>query len=123
MASSARSTSRPKPMHLSMTRAGIANTMTNPLINDPRILHLRYTDFVADPVGTIRRYYEFSGRAFTAQAEAAMRDYLKNNRGDRYGKFRYSTRLLTDIGEDLAALHAEFAPFRARFGVEIEKRG
>ena len=110
-------------MHLSMTRAGIANTMTNPLINDPRILHLRYTDFVADPVGTIRRYYEFSGRPFTAQAEAAMRDYLKNNRGDRYGKFQYSTKLLTDIGEDIAALHQEFAPFRARFGVEIEKRG
>ena len=28
-----------------------------------------------------------------------MRDYLTYNRGDRYGKFRYSTSLLTDIGE------------------------
>ena len=52
-----------------------------------------------------------------------MRGYLANNRGDRYGKFEYSTRLLTDIGEDLDALHAEFAPFRERFGVEIEQRG
>jgi len=110
-------------MHLSMTRAGIANTMSNPLVNDPRILHVRYMDFVADPVGTIRRYYEFCGRSLTTEAEAAMRAYLQNNRGDRYGKFQYSTKLLTDIGEDLEALHAEFAPFRARFGVEIEKRG
>lgn len=109
-------------MHLAMTRAGIANTMTNPLINDPRILHVRYTDFVADPVGTVRRYYEFCGREFTPEAEAAMRDYLKNNRGDRYGKFQYSTKLLTDIGEDIDALHEEFAAFRARFGVEIERR-
>jgi hypothetical protein len=109
-------------MHLSMTRASIANTMSNPLIDDPRIHHVRYTDFVADPVNTIRGYYEFCGRPLTAEAEAAMRDYLKNNRGDRYGKFQYSTRLLTDIGEDIDALHEEFAPFRKRFGVEIEKR-
>ena len=49
-------------MHLELTRASIANTMTNPLIDDPRILHVRYTDFVADPVGTVRGYYDFCGR-------------------------------------------------------------
>jgi hypothetical protein len=110
-------------MHLSMTRAGVANTMTNPLVKDPRIHHVRYRDFVTDPIGTIRGYYEFAGRKLTLPAEAAMRDYLANNRGDRYGKFQYSTKLLTDIGEDLDALHEEFRPFRERFGVEIEKRG
>lgn len=109
-------------MHLAMTRASIANTMSNPLLDDPRILHIRYTDFIADPVGTVRRYYKFSNRPFTPEAESAMRAYLANNRGDRYGKFHYSTKLLTDIGEDINALHEEFAPFRARFGVEIEKR-
>ena len=51
-----------------------------------------------------------------------MRDYLANNSGDRYGKFRYSTWLLTDIGENIDDLHEEFAPFRERFGVSIEKR-
>ena len=40
-------------MHLELTRASIANTMTNPLTDDPRILHVRYTDFIADPVGTV----------------------------------------------------------------------
>jgi hypothetical protein len=109
-------------LHLGLTRASIANTMTHPLVNDPRIHHVRYTDFVADPVGTIRGYYAFSGRTLGADAESVMRDYLKNNRGDRHGKFRYSTQLLTDIGEDLDALHAEFRPFRERFGVQIEKR-
>ena len=72
--------------------------------------------------GVVRRYYDFCGRNLTAEAEAAMRDYLANNRGDRHGKFRYSTKLLTDIGEELDALHEEFRPFRERFGVEIEKR-
>jgi hypothetical protein len=109
-------------MHLEMTRVSIANTMTNPLVADPRIVHVRYPDFIADPIGTVRRYHEFCDRPLTAGAEEAMRAYLGNNRGDRYGKFRYSTKLLTDIGEDLDALHDEFRPFRERFGIEIEKR-
>jgi hypothetical protein len=108
--------------HLEMTRASIANTMSNPLVDDPRILHIRYTDFIADPVAAVQRYYTFCGRELASEAETAMRAYLANNRGDRYGKFTYSAQLLIDIGEDLDALHAEFRPFRERFGVEIERR-
>jgi hypothetical protein len=106
-------------LHLAASRASFKATLSNPHINDKRIHHVRYSDFVADPVGTIRGFYEFSGRPFTPAAEAAMRAYLKNNRSDRYGKFVYSTDL---IGEDIAALHAEFAPFRERFGLDIEQR-
>jgi hypothetical protein len=109
-------------MHLARTRASIANTMTNPLIDDPRIHHVRYVDFVADPIGTLRDYYAFAGRPFTPQAEAAMRAYLAGNKGDRYGKFRYSSQILVDAGEDIGALNAEFTAFRERFGVPIEKR-
>ena len=47
-------------MHLELTRAGVANTMSNPMVDDPRILHVRYTDFIADQVGTVRRYYAFA---------------------------------------------------------------
>ena len=108
--------------HLNLTRASIANTMSNPMVDDSRILHVRYSDFLADQVATVVRYYDFRGRALTAEAQAAIREYLAANRGDRYGKFTYSTSLLTDIGEDLDALHSEFRPFRERFGVEIEKR-
>ncbi|MGV0838006.1 sulfotransferase family protein [Mycolicibacterium thermoresistibile] len=108
--------------HLEMTRASIANTMTNPLVDDPRILHVRYPDFLADPVATVGRYYRFAGRQLSPQAAAAMRNYLAHNRSDRYGKFRYSTEVLTDSGADLTALHDEFRPFRERFGIEIETR-
>jgi hypothetical protein len=48
-----------------------------------------------------------------------MRSYLRDNKGDRHGKFRYSTDL---IGVDLAQLHSEFAPYRERFGLSIEAR-
>jgi hypothetical protein len=48
-----------------------------------------------------------------------MRTYLANNRGDRHGKFVYGVDVL---GEDVDSLHREFAPYRERFGLEIETR-
>ncbi len=109
-------------MHLDRVRQSIANTMSNPLIDDPRILHVRYKDFVADPIGTIRKYYQFAGRALSSAGEAAMQHYLANNRGDRHGKFAYSTSVLTEAGERIDSLNEEFRPFRERFGVAIETR-
>lgn len=109
-------------MHLERVRMSIANTMANPLVSDPRVHHVRYKDFVADPVGTIRGYYEFAGREFTPRAEAAMRDYLASNKGDRHGKFEYSVQTLIDAGTDIDALNEEFRPFRERYGIEIEVR-
>jgi hypothetical protein len=109
-------------MHVERVRASIANTMTKPLVSDPRIHHVRYKDFLADPVGTIRGYYKFAGRLLTPQAEAAMRDYLESNKGDRHGKFEYSTRILTDAGYDIDALNREFHPFRERYNIDIEVR-
>ena len=106
-------------IHLAATRAGIQDTLNNPLVDDPRIFHVRYTDFIADPVGTIGKFYDFSGTPMSAESEQAMRDYLKNNKGDRYGKFVYSK---DDIGVDVDELHREFAPYRERFGLEIENR-
>lgn len=106
-------------IHLAASRASMQATLTEPLVDDPRIHHVRYPDFQADPIGTIRGFYERYDRPFTQDAEDAMRAYLANNKGDRYGKFRYSPDI---IGVDLDQLHAEFAPFRHRFGLDIEQR-
>jgi hypothetical protein len=106
-------------VHLAACRAGFAATLNNPGINDSRIHHVRYQDFIADPIATIRTFYGKCAVPFGPRTETAMRDYLRNNKGDRYGKFRYSTDL---IGVDLEALHAEFAPYRERFGLDIERR-
>ncbi|MEO5587343.1 MAG: sulfotransferase [Novosphingobium sp.] len=109
-------------MHVERVRASIANTLANPLIYDSRVHHVRYKDFVADPIETLRSYYYFAGRDLTPEAEAAMRGYLADNKPDRHGKFAYSSQVLIDAGYDLAALNEEFRPFRERFGVEMELR-
>jgi hypothetical protein len=106
-------------LHLAACRASFNATLHDPQTFDPRIHHVRYPDFVGDPVGTIRCFYERNDVPFTAETEAAMRAYLRDNPGDRYGKFRYSTDV---IGVNIEKLHAEFAPYRERFGLTIERR-
>ncbi len=109
-------------MQLERVRTSIANTMVNPMTDDPRIHHVRYRDFVSDPIGTIRRYYGFAGRAFGERQESAMADYLRSNRADRHGTFHYSTKVLRDAGYDIDELNEHFRSFRERFDVPIEKR-
>lgn len=106
-------------LHTRLGKAGFKAILENPMINDPRIHHVRYQDFMADQVETIRKFYAFAGYELTEAAETAMRDYLTNNKGDRHGKFIYSTDL---IDGDVEALHEELAPYRERFGIDIEKR-
>ncbi|MBU6266712.1 MAG: sulfotransferase [Sphingomonadales bacterium] len=106
--------------YLALSRANIAAALASPFLDDPRVHHIRYRDFVADPVGTIEHFHQRAGLGFSEAHRTAMHDYLANNRSDRYGKFRYA---LDVIGEDIDALHAEFAPYRARFGIEIEQQG
>ena len=106
-------------VHLAASRASFDATLNNPFLNDSRIHHVRYPDFTADPVGTIRGFYEKYAVPFGPETEAAMRGYLQNNKADRYGKFRYSTDV---IGADIQALHAQFEPYRKRFGLEMEQR-
>jgi hypothetical protein len=105
--------------YLALSRASIRASLDSPFLDDPRVHHVRYPDFVADPVATIRGFYEKCEVPFTPEAEAAMRDWLSVNKSDRYGRFEYSTEV---VGENLEALHAEFAPYRERFGLEIERR-
>lgn len=106
--------------YLELSRQSIRTTMESPFVDDPRVHHVRYRDFVSDPVGTIRSFYERYDLPFSSQAEQAMRDYLANNKGDRHGRFHYS---LDVIGEDIDVLHEEFAPYRERFGLDIEQHG
>lgn len=101
------------------SRANFHAYLTDPLVDDPRIHHVRYRDFVADPVATIGGFYDFAGVPFTAGAEKAMRDYLTTNRSDRHGKFTYSTDVLP---VPVQQLHDEFASYRERFGIDVETR-
>jgi hypothetical protein len=99
--------------------AGFLKTLEHPFLNDPRIHHVRYKDLTADPVGTLRDFYAKYDMPWGPETDKAMRDYMVNNKSDRYGKFAYSTDVLRT---DLDALHEKFKPYRERFGIDIEKK-
>ncbi len=60
---------------------------------------------------------EVVSEPFTTGSEEAMSGYLAQNRSDRHGRFAYSTDVLP---VDVESLHLEFAPYRERFGLDIE---
>jgi hypothetical protein len=90
----------------------------SPLAADPRIHHLRYEEFTADPVGTIRTFYEQLGLAYTERFETAMRTWSAENPSNRYGRFTYRVDALA---ADIDALDEQLQPYRERFGVRRER--
>lgn len=91
----------------------------NPLAADPRIHHLLYQDFIADPVAAIRELYDRIGLAYTSAFETAMHTWLAENPPGRFGTFSYSQDAL---GVDVDALDRVLDPYRERFGVPRERR-
>jgi hypothetical protein len=106
-------------VQLKMARNNYRNALENPLMRDPRIHHVRYRDLVSDPVTTICGFYKSAGVAFGPENEESIRSYMRDNKADRYGKFTYSKDA---IGVDIDALNEEFAPYRERYGLDIEKK-
>jgi hypothetical protein len=96
-----------------------AHTASDPVAADPRIHHLHYKAFTADPVGSIRAIYARADIDFTDDFERAMRDWMKANPADRFGKFTYS---VDSLGIDPDALEERIAGYRRRFEVPHEHR-
>jgi hypothetical protein len=90
------------------------DVLDDPMMNDPRVLHIRFQDFMADHVETIRGIYEKAGLEFTSAFAAGIRDWLASpdNKSDRYGKFHYE---LSDYGVDAARLAPKFERYIERF--------
>jgi len=95
-------------------QASLDHTLASPVLDDPRLAHVRYVDLVADPIGTIERVYAHWGLAWTAEHGARMRRWLDDpgSRSDRHGKFRYS---LEPFGLDESGVRKRFSGYIDRF--------
>jgi hypothetical protein len=79
-----------------------------------RFLDLRYRELTADPIGTVRRVYDFFAIPLSAEAEARMRRYMSQNPQAKHGVHSYS---LAQFGIDRDTENERFRPYRERFGV------
>ena len=94
--------------------AGMESFMAQPAIDDPRVNHIRFADFVKDPVAVIAPIYEQNGIEFTAEFERRIKNRITDPayRADRHGKFDYS---LDKFGLNSADLRRQFADYCERF--------
>ena len=99
--------------------ANFAATANSPEAGDSRIHHLVYQEFMSDPFGTVHDLYDRAGIPFTAQFDAAMRDWSAANPSNRFGRFTYSIDAL-DI--DVHGLDQLLQPYRERFGIPRETK-
>jgi hypothetical protein len=70
----------------------VADAMESPLIDDPRIVHVDFSDLTRNPIAVIERAYAHWGLAYTSEFEDRMSAWLANpsNAPDRYGRYPYA---------------------------------
>jgi hypothetical protein len=97
-------------------KAGLDQVMSNPLVDDPRVVHLPFKEIVADPIAAVGKVYAHAGVHLTATYERRMRTWLSDpaNKIDRYGRYRYSYE---PFGITEAWVRELFADYSKRFGL------
>lgn len=82
------------------------------LIGPDRSVDIRFDDFMADELGVAERIYDLAGEPLTAEARAAMADYLANHQRGRLGQVATSADM---FGVDSRDLTARFSAYVQRF--------
>jgi len=85
---------------------------------DHPIVDVQYGDLVRDPVGTVARISEATGRPLADGAADAMTAHLAANPKDRFGAHRYD---LAEFGLDADAVRERFAGYIERYDVPRER--
>jgi hypothetical protein len=97
-------------------KVGLDHVMSDPIVDDPRVVHLRFTDIAADPVAAVRHIYMRGAMEVGAEHERRMRAWLDDpsNRVDRYGRYPYAPEPFGITPEWIGEL---FASYHQRFGI------
>ncbi len=90
-------------------RGGYDYILSQPWVDDPRVVHVRFKDFMHDQVGTIRSIYERGGLSFTDEHAQGIQRWLDSNRVDRHGKFTYSYEGFGVSKDEVRELFADYS--------------
>jgi hypothetical protein len=82
---------------------------------DPKQFYdLNYRDLVADPIGSVRRIYDYWDMALTNEAETRMRAWLERNQQNQHGEHKYS---LEELGMSAEQIESDYKAYSERFGL------
>jgi hypothetical protein len=109
------------PMFLQMYKSMLEAGLASPVADHPDTYHLRYAEFILDPVGEIERLHRHYDLPFADDARDAMKAWYDDpgNRGDRHGRSAYD---LTDFGMSAEQIDGELKEYRDRFDIPYEVR-
>lgn len=99
--------------------ANVAGFRSQPQYRD-RFFDAHYLDVQADPIGVLRRAYAFFGVPFDETREAAIRQWMRQDRDGHSKGARHDYRL-DDYGLDYAAIDRVMGDYMRAFGVQLER--
>ncbi len=111
------------PVAISAYWADRLETMLNAALRDRELLpaeqsmDIRFHEFMADDLATVRRIYELADQPLPEPSMAAIERYVDTHQRDRHGKVVYEPEAL---GLDVAARRAAMRPYSERFAVPDE---
>ncbi len=88
-------------------------------IGDDRFLDVHHVELIADPLGTMRRIYEFLALDLDDATERMMRDWQATNQSGAHGAHTYRP---ADFGLDAEHIRSDFDAYIEHFGVEVDRK-
>ncbi|MBC7172138.1 MAG: sulfotransferase, partial [Polyangiaceae bacterium] len=83
--------------------------------DEARFFDVNYGELLDDPLGAVRRIYAHFGYPFSAEMEARIERWLRDNPQDKHGIHRYSA---SQFGLTDDAIDRRFAAYMERFGLD-----
>ena len=87
-------------------------------LGEHRFFDIRHQDFVADPIGVLKRAYDFMQLALRPEVEAQMAAWADRNRPGAHGEHKYQAG---DFGLKPDEIRAQFAFYTDRYDVQLER--
>ncbi len=86
-------------------------------LGEERFFDVHHNELARDPIGVLRKVYDFLGLAFTDETKVAVEEWQKANRLGAHGEHRYTPE---QFGLSAEEIRADYAFYIDRFGVELE---
>jgi hypothetical protein len=86
-------------------------------IGEEKFLDVHHVDLIGDPLGTIRRVYDFLGLNLDHTTELIIKDWQAANRSGAHGAHEYDP---ADFGLSAEQIHSDYGFYIDHFGVEVE---
>ncbi|CAB4640605.1 unannotated protein [freshwater metagenome] len=86
-------------------------------LGEDRFFDVHHNELVRDPIGVLRKVYDFLRLTFTDETKAAVEAWQRANRLGAHGEHRYTPE---QFGLSAEEIRDDYAFYIDRFGVELE---